>query len=75
MNNTKHLFDAMQEARIAANAKTTAERQRAFKAAKAAAGLTEVRGIFAPQERHADIRAAASKMLKPKQPIVQKVSE
>lgn len=48
-------------------AKTTAERQREFKARKAAEGMTEVRGIFAPPDRHADIREAAAKALrKPK---------
>src|SRR6185312_5284688 len=41
-------------------AKTTAERQRAYKARKADAGLTEVRGIYAPPERHAAIREAAA---------------
>lgn len=54
-------------------AKTTAERQRAYKARKAAEGLTEVRGIFAPLEKHAAIREAAAKVLgkrqtKPKEP-------
>ncbi len=47
-------------------AKTTAERQRAYKANKAAEGLTEVRGIFAPPARHAEVREAAAKTLKPK---------
>lgn len=45
-------------------AKTTAERQRAYKARKAEAGLTEVRGIYAPAERHHAIREAAAKVLR-----------
>ena len=53
-------------------AATPAERQRAYRARKAAAQLQEVRGIFAPQEQHAAIKAAAAKVVKkatsPKQP-------
>jgi len=43
-------------------AQTTAERQAAFRQRKAAAGETEVRGIFAPPEQHAEIKAAAAKV-------------
>lgn len=43
-------------------AKTTAERQRAYRARKAAAQLIEVRGIFAPREKHSGIRLAVKKM-------------
>ena len=47
-------------------AKTTAERQAAFRSARAAEGLTPVRGLYAPTERHAEIRAAVAKLLKRK---------
>tara|TARA_R110000868_G_scaffold249898_4_gene506380 strand:+ start:9701 stop:10135 length:435 start_codon:yes stop_codon:yes gene_type:complete len=47
-------------------AKTSAERQAAFRARKAAAEVTEVRGIFAPPDRHDDIRTAAAKIAKRK---------
>jgi hypothetical protein len=40
-------------------AKTTAERQRDYRARKKAAGLPEVRGIHAPKEKHAAIKLAA----------------
>jgi transcription initiation factor TFIIIB Brf1 subunit/transcription initiation factor TFIIB len=52
-------------------AKTNAERQREFRqrkaterAKKAAAGLAEVRGIWAPSGRHAEVREAAAKVLR-----------
>lgn len=50
-------------------AKTTAERQRAYRQARAAEGLTEVRGIYAPPEKHAAIREAAAKVLRPAKPV------
>lgn len=40
----------------------TAIRQERFKARQAAAGRTEVRGIYARPERHAAIREAAKKL-------------
>jgi len=45
--------------------KTTTERQKAFRARKAAAKLQEVRGIFLPQSMHAALKAHARKLLKP----------
>jgi len=49
-------------------AKTTTERQAAFRARKAAADLSEVRGIFLPQSMHAALKAHARKLLKPQKP-------
>ena len=45
-------------------AKTTAERQRDYRARKAAANLPEVRGIYAAREKHPAIRAAAKMIAK-----------
>ena len=50
-------------------AKTTAERQAAFRQRKAQAGETEVRGIFAPPEQHAAIKAAAAKVRRKAEPV------
>jgi len=44
-------------------AKTTAERQRAFRAELKRQGLTEVRGIFARPEQHKAAREAAKQAL------------
>lgn len=44
-------------------AKTTAERQRAFRAILKQQGLTEVRGIFAKPDQHKAIREAAKRVL------------
>lgn len=43
-------------------AKTVAERQRALRAARAEAGLVEVRGIWAHPDDHAAIKAFAAKL-------------
>jgi uncharacterized MAPEG superfamily protein len=43
---------------------TTTERQKAFRARKAAANLVEVRGIFLPQALHAALKEHARKLLK-----------
>lgn len=40
-------------------AKTTADRQRDYRARKAAANLPEVRGIYAARQEHPAIRAIA----------------
>lgn len=45
-------------------AQTPAQRQAAFRQRKAAAALSEVRGIFARPEHHAAIRAFAAKLQK-----------
>jgi hypothetical protein len=45
-------------------AKTVSERQRALREARAAAGLTEVRGIYARPEDHHRIKAYAAKLSK-----------
>jgi hypothetical protein len=45
-------------------AKTTAERQAAYRARKAAARLPEVRGIYAAREKHPAIKAAAKMIAK-----------
>jgi hypothetical protein len=45
-------------------AKTTAERQRALRQARADAGLQEVRGIFAHPDDHTAIKEHAAKLLK-----------
>ena len=42
-------------------AKTVAERQQALRAKRAAAGLTEVRGIWAPPADHAAIKASVKR--------------
>jgi hypothetical protein len=68
MNNKKHLFDAMQEARIAANAaskaaaQTPAQRVTATKARKLAAGLREIRSLWAHPSDIPAIRAYAAKL-------------
>ncbi len=49
-------------------AQTTTERQAAYRARKAAAELSEVRGIFLPQSMHAALKAHARKLLKPQKP-------
>jgi hypothetical protein len=46
------------------NAKTTAERQRALRQARADAGLVEVRGIYAHPDDHATIKEHAAKLLR-----------
>lgn len=43
-------------------AKTNGERQREFRARKAQAEATEVRGIFAHPDDHAEVKEAASKI-------------
>lgn len=48
---------------VAMTAKTTAERQRAYKASQRRQGLTEVRGIFAKPEKHEAIKEAAKRAL------------
>jgi DNA-binding LacI/PurR family transcriptional regulator len=48
-------------------AKTTAERQRAFRADLKRQGLTEVRGIFAKPAQHQAIKEAAKQMLDSKE--------
>ncbi len=45
-------------------AKSTTERQAAYRARKAAAALQEVRGIFLPQALHAALKKHARKLLK-----------
>jgi hypothetical protein len=44
-------------------AKTTAERQRAYKASQRRQGLMEVRGIFAKPAQHQAIKEAARKVI------------
>ncbi len=46
-------------------AQTLAQRQASYRARKAAADLSEVRGIFLPQSMHAALKAHARKLLKP----------
>jgi hypothetical protein len=48
-------------------AKTTAERQRAYKASQRRQGLMEVRGIFAKPAQHQAIKEAAKQMLDSKE--------
>ena len=48
---------------VAMTAKTTAERQRAYKASQRRQGLTEVRGIYAKPEKHKAIRDAVKQMI------------
>lgn len=43
---------------------STTERQKAFRARRAAATLYEVRGIFLPQALHAALKEHARKLLK-----------
>ena len=44
-------------------AATPAQRKATERAKKAAAGLTEVRGIYAPPEKHAAIKQAAAAII------------
>lgn len=43
---------------------TSREKQEAFRARNAMLGLTEVRGIFLPPDKHAELKALATKLLK-----------
>jgi hypothetical protein len=52
---------------VAMTAKTTAERQRAYKASQRRQGLMEVRGIFAKPAQHQAIKEAAKQMLDSKE--------
>lgn len=45
-------------------AKTAKERQAELRARRREAGLEEVRGIYAPPDKHPAIKAAAKKMVK-----------
>jgi len=45
-------------------ASTPAQRKATQRARQAAAGLSEVRGIMAPLDRHDDIKKAAAKVLR-----------
>jgi hypothetical protein len=45
-------------------AKTTAERQRTYRARKAEANLPDVRGIYAVREKHPAIKSAAKMIAK-----------
>jgi len=56
---------------MASPAQTPAQRVAAFRARKAAAQLSEVRGIFAHADDHAAIKAAAAKINKKRQPAPQ----
>lgn len=47
-------------------AKTTAQRQEALRARRAAEGLTEVRGIYLPPALHPELKRLAEKLAKPK---------
>ena len=49
-------------------AKTNAERQRAFRARKAAQTAAEVRGVFAHPDDHQAIREAAKRLAKKRKP-------
>ena len=59
-------------------AATTAQRQAAYRARKAAAGLSEVRGIFAHPDDHPPIKKAAARIsaqrVKPRGPAAMKVN-
>ena len=48
--------------------KTVAERQQALRKRRADQGLTEVRGIYAPEAQHQAIKEAAKKLLQPARP-------
>jgi DNA segregation ATPase FtsK/SpoIIIE-like protein len=48
----------------AAMAQTTKERQESLRARRAMLGTTEVRGVFLPPDKHAELKAIAAKMLK-----------
>jgi hypothetical protein len=50
-----------------AAAKTNAERQREFRARKAQTEATEVRGIFAHPDDHAEVKEAAAKIARRRQ--------
>lgn len=42
---------------------TSKEKQEAFRARNAMLGLTEVRGVFLPPDKHAELKAFAAKLL------------
>jgi len=44
------------------------EKQKAFRARNAMLGLTEVRGIFLPPEKHADLKKIAKTLSRPRIP-------
>lgn len=46
---------------------TNAQRQAAYRAARAAAGLVEVRGLFAHADDHAAVKAYAARLAKKRQ--------
>ena len=48
-------------------AKTSAERQREFRARKAETAATEVRGIFAHPDDHAEVKEVAAKIARRRQ--------
>ncbi len=50
---------------VAMTAKTTAERQRAYKASQRRQGLTEVRGIFAKPDQHKAVKEAVFRFRTP----------
>jgi hypothetical protein len=54
--------DAADEIERMAAAKTTAERQRKFRARQEKQKLAEVRGIFANPDDHPDVKEAAAKI-------------
>ncbi len=54
----KNLVEATKPAGL-----TNAERQAKYRAKFAAAGLTEVRGIYLPPELHEELKRAAVKLL------------
>jgi hypothetical protein len=55
-----------------AAAKTTAERQREFRARKAEQQATEVRGIFAHADDHEPIKAHAAKLQRARERLAKK---
>jgi hypothetical protein len=54
-------------------AKTTAERQRAYKDARRAEGLVELRGIYAHPDDRAAVKALADKLLGARRPTVRRI--
>ena len=53
-------------------AKTNAERQREFRARKAQTEATEVRGIFAHPDDHAEVKEAAAKIARRRQRVAKR---
>jgi hypothetical protein len=65
---------ALTECKAVAAAKTNAERQREFRQRKADTETTEVRGIFAHPDDHAEVKEAAAKIARKRQRVAKRAA-